>query len=576
MPEPWRQFHRPAIPFTSQVALILLILCPLIVLRQFEKPRRRLVIWVCDLSRLGLGYATAEVLLLLLVIPFSSLMTKVSLPVRVPNEPTKFEWRRPDHTRGQGMDPGPQVHPRGAGGHHSPMKFQLKFQLMQTTSLTMSVLELFPGIFFIFGLYFVFLHLLFRAKLYWYKTLRRPRLVHHADRGWVIERGVADEHNDVDYFFDPDSVNTLYSSKERSTRARFGVVSGHYGRPFRAQWLVQQSVCLALSVFIVRTGIVKTYETFPNQIDALRLFLFGWSLHVDKSFFSYGRFVTSVIIPGLLLGVQFTISDYVLRYRSVPGQRESFVLPMHSLSTDYILPARRSYNRHADNGAFELQELRLPVVHTPPEEATSSPFDGENEDPISNEASSSASSSLSSTFTNASSSSNSSIASSNTFMIHGQQLAQAVSNKPQTPANQTALAEDIYELRSLANTFNATTVRPSIDTLRVGINNTYGIVTASLLNAAAVSATANARSHMFAARPQRGLDELDTDNEEDNGAESDSDEGDEDDNDADVDGETGEVVLPSYDDSQRQHRELLQNNPLRALSTNRVIQQMKQ
>ena len=83
----------------------------------------------------------------------------------------------------------------------------------------------------------------------------------------------------------------------------------------------------------------------------------------------------------------------------------------------------------------------------------------------------------------------------------------------------------------------------------IGLGLRYGIVTASLLNAAAVSATASARPLLFS-------DDIDTEDEVDE----------------DVDPES----LPSYDDSQREHQELLRSDPRQAQQRMTVIQHLKQ
>lgn len=541
LPDRWPQhFRRPFVPFTAQVAIFFLVLIPLLVLRQFEKPRRRLSVWVCDLTRLLLGFASAELLFMMFVMPHSSIFGN-------PRGPPPPDWHGP-----LPPPPPPPIdsptdplvrHSRNGSGPRGPLRFQLRFRAGQTMSLTMSLLELFPGLFLIFGFYFILLQLFYRAKLYWHHKLRRPRLVHNNERGWVIERGLSDESDDVGHFYEDDPANVFVLPKERYSRARLGLVSGHYGHPVRVQYVAQQTACFTLSVFIVKAIIFKVCLAYPDQADKLRLFLFEWYLSIVDRQMAFHFFVVTILIPSLIYFTQFCLNDYVMRYRSTRTKGDTIVLPLYTRASDCArrnTSSRRQYNPH--DSAFELQELRLPLLHTPPDESPPllvAPTDTPAEPAAT--------------------------VSTRNSLDASPPASTPSNSRPGTPPAPSA--QDINELSLLARRSAAASVRSSVDVMRVGLSQSYGIVTASLLNAAAVGATASARPFIFAPSSHR-LDELDTDNED-----SEDEDGDEDSEDGEA--EVEEVRLPSYDDSQRQHRELLLNNPLRAITTNQIISRMK-
>lgn len=563
---------------------------------------------------------------MILIIPYTTLVSRMMPPpMHPPRGPPPFDWRAPPPP--PGPIPGPDTNPGrmfarhfnngfphppgGEMGSPGSMHFKERVGFLQTTSLTLSTLEVFPGLFFIYGTYIVLLHLMHRIKVYWYRTLRQPKLVRDNERGWVIERGLADDSDELDYYFDDNPSDSFVNSSKRYTRARTGFVSGNYGHPLRVQWFMQQTGCFTVSVFIVRTILLEICMRMPQQVNGLRSLLFGRILAGPPT--PTRHFMLSIVIPSVLYSIEFCMSDYLLRYRGNPSKigsgTRSFTLPLFQRSELEPTHTRNRDTRELYNPrftGFELTELRLPQLHEPPTCLV---------DQTGEEAE------------------NTTAAETDNILVNNSTRSslEAGSSSGGGGCEKSRLFPKGHAFRGVPQT------------------PTFGIVTASLLNAVAVSATADSRAFLFPGNNQvddsavtmtlptartikvgsgaRSLEELDTDDDL-----SDVDVDDDDLSDADVDddgvedeaeddtqfptsattaaliaarvpgrgrlrlhasslnnlrprvhgggcngdGVQGdEITLPSYDDSQRQQHEMLRNNPVRAIHTQNVIQEMK-
>ena len=507
-----RTFHRPHIPVIFQVVIILLVICPLFILRHFEKPRRRMGVWLLDLAKLALGYGSAELLLVILIIPYTSLLNRMIPPPPGFSSQHPFppgsDWK--DHkkwpTKEFGQEPNSKEDPNGnqpsshsANKNYNALRFVQRFEFLQTTSLTLSTLEVFPGVFLIYGLYMLLLFLSYRAKLYWIKTLRRPRLVRDPARGWIIRTHATDG----DDLYDP-----FLSDNERYSRASLGFVSGNYNHPIRVKWFVQQAACFTLSVFITRAIIVKICVSLPGPVNWLRMALFGW--YESVSSIPARAFLLGVLIPSILYCVEFCVSDFMLRYRSKPnkGSLRSFALYNRS-----DLEMRRRQDCENEN-EFELHELTLPRLHedfetrsvivTAPHSTTSSGLNSPLDSPSAFSQTSAASSSYdlyTSPFTSSSLGPHSS---SSTFPPPlGRSLGTSDDNDEilHNTGRSKVPSEEQHHQPSRSSPLQSPLTRPAPPSPPESVNVVgglhYGIVTASLLNTAAVSATAISRPLMF-------------------------------------------------------------------------------
>lgn len=546
---------------THQAAILFLVLVPLIILRQFEKPRRRLTVWIFDLARLALGYASAELLLMILIIPYTNLVGKMVLQ-------PPGDWRQQHH---EGMK---KAHAEGAGSRHTTdtsarprldgRRPHWMRQILHTTSLTLTTLEVFPGLFFLFGLYILLLHVLYRIKWYWQKTLRRPRLVHDRERGWRILRGNGDDGDGgAEHYFDDDPANMILSTKDRYSRARLGFVSGNYGHPVRPQWFFQQTACFALSAFTIKALILEICVRAPTEVDALRRFLFGWSVDLKRSHPSMAWFLVGIFIPSVLYIIELCVMDYALRYRSKPSKgsgMRSFVLPVYSLSDlettrSRNRESRRSRNPHSTS--YDLTELRLPQVLEPEVIPPS----------VASPAVSAVSAAVSAADNELEPSS----------IITSLDISPALSHtssRAPTPSPQSRSID-----LSGSDTPPVVSVPMGSGVCKLGLPKkpspspnpampAYGIVTASLLNTMAAEATANSRPFLFTSQDDTSASSSSSSSAEPGSTSS------EDESEPQA-AEGGDVALPSYDDSQRQQTELLRNNPTRAMHTQQVIREMK-
>jgi hypothetical protein len=354
-------------------------------MRRFERPKRRSSVWILDLARLALGYAGAEVLLIFFVIPYTRIVGNIFLPGPIyPNDNLRgSRWRnkgdgsvkdtwnrfhnseqdyRPDHN-GTSFDPSRDNHfDPSKDNHLDPHEkrtwrngnhgFGPRFIALQSTSLTLSLLELFPGIFFIFAFYWLFLYFFYFLVLFWKKKLRSPRVVFRRRRRClpIIVRGPK-QH----VLPEPANTNTTSNSTaDRFSRQKQGFVSGFYGFPIKIRWFLQQTLCFLCAVFVTRIVILKLCQQFPNQARSLHKALFNWKMKQE----GLHMFLLKVLFPALIYMVQVCVSDLVLRFRS-----KTTIKYLHNREFQPMFSASGIRHRiYPYNDEYELQELTLPVL----------------------------------------------------------------------------------------------------------------------------------------------------------------------------------------------------------------------
>lgn len=604
------QFHAPHLPFSCRLTTLVIVLCSLLILRQFEKHRRRIAVWVFDLTRLAISYASADILMLVLVLPFASGFPRDGGPQFHGGGPLPGAWR---HKGPPQMPPSPMfrrnmfspfrndeppgwpslsMEARGPGNGIPDFNegHRLQFLIHQSTSLTLTTLEVFPGIPLIYGLYMLLLYVFYQIKLYWNKSLSRVRLIRDPNNGgWVIRTRPPPGRDHLSFPQDRFMAEGDYNSQEN-----LGFISGNYGHPVRIQWFGQQTATLALAIFIVRAIIVKVCSSYVYQTNKLRLFLYGWTGNISSP--PLAMLIIAVLLPSILHSSQLCVSDYLFRYRSGvgKGQYKSFVLPFYGPS----VPASPGTLEAEDDEGYELQELSLPQLHIDYEERNMEAGFGTARP----------SSGMLSSRGRRPASPNVVTVPSDSSISPGVPLPVVSPNAPTPSSSNDNIEEEIEAMVEDIRDFGKQAIDKvkRIDAVNIGLQ--YGIVTASLLNAAAVNATANARPLFFASRggfgaglnqfqlPTRepspsqgsnrdpyyspsavpavesnlGLDSLDSDNE----SEDSYDEDDENGNDYGLESDEDVHGLPSYDVSQQQQQELLRN-PSQANRHHHVLSEMK-
>lgn len=432
------------IQYPLELLAFLFVIAPLLLIRRFESPRRRLSVWFFDLGRLVVGYASAEALLMIVLIPYMSLVrTYLHEDIGPPRGgppgegggggggdkfPANNDWQTEKHrdwqagkfgdpydgagghppgssdppppplppaatqivdatlrllsravkishdslresmsgdfgmgsdagpTPGHESSPGPgpdfepasNYPPRSGHGPDDFRKNDFKHKWFpfkaETTSLTLSTLELFPGLFFIYGIYIIFLYAGFRIKQIWLRRCKKIKFVRNANHdSWTA--GYTDPEN-------LHSSDSTFGRSKKSSQADLGFVSGNYGHPVRIGWAVQQTALFALTVFIVRMSLFFVCFRFPRATEAMSDFLFGWTANIRSH--STKRAVNTVLLPSLIYVIQFSLSDYLLKYKSSLSKRSVFFnIPIYSYGDDHS-----NVNQYPES--YELQELSLP------------------------------------------------------------------------------------------------------------------------------------------------------------------------------------------------------------------------
>lgn len=277
----------PAFPF--DFAVLFLVAVPLLLIRRFESPRRRVSVWFFDLGRLVVGYASAEVLLLILLIPYT-LKTSSFLHLHQPppNDLQQFPNNKPPTARRKNWVP----------------------LRAETTSLTVSFLQLCPGLLFIYSFYLILLHLAYRLKKLYLHRFSCP-----------------DPYSD--------------SPRKHLSQTDLGLASGNYGHPVRLAWAVQQTALFATAVFFVRLSIFSLCFRFPTATNSLRSSLFGWVASLSSHPAKWA--LSTIVFPALIYLAQFTISDYLLKYK--PKKSKSH------------FPIQLPHASEAYTGTFEFANL---------------------------------------------------------------------------------------------------------------------------------------------------------------------------------------------------------------------------
>lgn len=402
--------------FPFQIAVLVIVIVPLLLVRRFESPRRRLSVWFFDLGRLVVGYALAEVLLMVFLVPYAALVNSYKGPPAPWNQNRNRPWRVGNDNYGgqaqRGVPPDTHI---SVGGPGSPdVSFDRPALLLrraaeasaeilgnaassllrrtnnnpnpntasnfdassdrkarhfenddkrkkhfiirlETTSLTLSLIEVFPGLFFIYGTYFCFLYIVYRLKLVWLQHNKRIRYVrdsrrrrrNHSPDGELEGDSDAAESNSSSFLALRDS---RFSKILSQTDA--GLTSGNYGHPVRISWFFQQASLFALSVFLIRITLFFICAKYSDATEALRRAVFGWIHDIDS--WPAIKLITLVALPSVIYTIQFVLTDYFLKYKSSVSKRNLFFnVPSYSYGDD--LNSGTHYPE-----SFELQELSLP------------------------------------------------------------------------------------------------------------------------------------------------------------------------------------------------------------------------
>lgn len=463
-------------------------------MRRYERPKRRFAVWALDIIRIALGYAGAEVFLILFIIPYSGLLKNVFLPGSNENYFSHRTWdERKDGNNNFFKGGWNGVHnndQENLNRPHEPSSnekitadkqsrnyenqprsnrgsfFTSRFFYLQSTSLTLSFLEIFPGMFFIFGLYWIFLYLFYVVVLFWKKTLRSPRVIFRRRRRclpMIVRDPILSRYS---------KSTTNGSNNDRFSRQKLGFVSGFYGFPIKIRWFSQQMICFMAAVLLTRIIIMKLCQLLPHQVNGLRTTLFVWNTnHVTLKMLLLG-----VLIPALMYIVQFCVADLVMKFRSkamIKYSHDRELQPMFSTSNSF-------YPVYSHNDEYELQELTLPILVSNEREtemelstATITPTNGhENQNSlISHERES--------------------------LEPLEEQLSPHIISLSNDDTNnnshQSAVVSGLLPIIHDTPSTSSLTSGRKFDKTRPQL----GIVTASLLNAAAVTATATTRSNIF-------------------------------------------------------------------------------
>lgn len=548
-------------------------------MRRFERPKRRFAVWALDIIRIALGYAGAEVFLILFIIPYSGLLRNVFPPgsnenyfphrnwgerkdgnnnffnggwnnndqenLNRPHEPSSNEIFAADK-----QSRNYENQPKSNRGRF----FTSRFFYLQSKSLTLSLLEIFPGMFFIFALYWIFLYLFYVVVLFWKKTLRSPRVIFRRRRRclpMIVRDPILSRYS---------KSTTTGSNNDRFSRQKLGFVSGFYGFPIKIRWFSQQVICFMAAVLLTRIIIMKLCQLLPHQVNGLRTTLFVWNMnHISLKMLLLGT-----LIPAFMYTVQFCVADLVMKFRSkaiIKYSHDRELQPMFSTSNSF-------YPVYSHNDEYELQELTLPIL-----------VSNERETEI-------RSSTATITPTNGHENQNSQMShESESLELLEEELNPGIislsNDGNNNNAHQSAVVSGLPPIIYDTPPTSSFTSSRKLDKNRPQL----GIVTASLLNAAAVTATAASRSNLY--HEQDATVNERTDNNSKGFLDATSPPvrttvseaagnitvTEQEQRYAEEDNELNSQ-LPSYDDSERQQRELLRD-PEQACRHQNVINGMK-
>lgn len=298
------------LPVFYQILTMMLVLVSLLMVRQFEKPRRRVAVWVFDLTRLAIGYASAEILLLLFVVSYPGQASSIQKATAGSEDPFYRRWAN-------AALPGLPQQMQGASPTSSASPAGTKQGL--PASLVLSALELFPGVFLIYGLYMVVLYASYRAKVAWDQKVTGFRIVRNNHTGdWTFQQGAAARDHYPTMTTVGMSEDKFFTKGDKQLQMQMGFVSGNYGTPVKLQWFGQQTAALVLAVFLVRMAIIKLCTRYSQGIILLSSALFGWAAYIPSH--ALQEIVVFVVVPSIVYSAHFCLADYLLRYKATVGK----------------------------------------------------------------------------------------------------------------------------------------------------------------------------------------------------------------------------------------------------------------
>jgi hypothetical protein len=279
-------------------------------------------------------------------------------------------------------------------------------------------------------------------------------------------------------------------SRRRVSKEALGYASGNYGQPVDQMRFLKQTILLTLCSLIVKFAIWKSCEHHPEGFMNLTDGLFGSARDMNPKL---RWFLFVMLGPYMLFSVQFVFTDYVIKRRSGRRGASSARRGFLPLNEAHELDTGMPEVSDDEEEGYQLQDLSVPI-------------------PVSVD-------------------------------IEQQQIPLPLSRPVSGPAEVNIVSRSFVGLISPSPVDAAGAVAES------STHPTLGIVTASLLNAAAVLSTASQRSELFNA-PSCGSSSALPDTNEDDG-------------------------LPSYDDSQREQMHLRSSDPTRAQQRDLLIAELK-
>lgn len=313
-PQELLPFQGPSLSFAAHAITLTSVFIVLLVLRQSEesRKRRRVAVWVFDIGRVLISYAIAHVLLYIFI-PF---MSNTSISNNAGSNAVSSDASRAtilekrDH--------------QGAA-----------IASQQLDLLTFTALDIFPGLPLLYVLYTSVLQAAYHAQLFWFTTLARLRLRRDVSSSCLYSiYTIPPPGRD---HVDPDLPNASGIKTGYASLVDAGFVSGNYGAPVRIQWLVQQTVLLALSIFALRASLFYIVTGSGNVsgsafVQGLRYVLFEWLIDTKNP--GHGDYILhAIVLPSVLYSARFVFADYLLRYRlsMANGKIDAgLVLPLYS------------------------------------------------------------------------------------------------------------------------------------------------------------------------------------------------------------------------------------------------------
>lgn len=287
-------------PIGVQAGLLVLVLVPLIYMRNRERPRRKLNIWVCDMMRIGAAYSGSEIILLILrlcglrIDPWETLRPDQAVIHKAPSDVRGRDWHN-----GLGN--------RWAGSRFRDFRAYSRF--VGHAVLISRLLEMVPGLILLY---------------FGYKGLLRlgHGIVSDGPRSQLLNR-LLNNRSPVD------------------KRNGLGFQSGNYGCPIRKPWVAVQSALLCVCILVVRLAIYLVFLVNPDLLVDASKYISGVT---DGSWKPMRTCSLRLIIPYVVFSLQFICLDYLLKYRPDPKGDPAVVFGSEWLDDD-----------------IQLEEIRLEV-----------------------------------------------------------------------------------------------------------------------------------------------------------------------------------------------------------------------